>query len=141
MTPSKRTFIHAYTVSGQCLGTFALMSIDGQMSYGHLAWLSLIIEPCAYLSSVEHVRISGESVRMSNYFLVPGRCNGDAAPDRLIDALNGELTLPGVVVADKCTCGTSRTPSGGRHNDYCDGFAGQGCRGIVDGSRRCKCCV
>lgn len=143
MRPATRTYLHAYTADGQCMATFAITAIDGHISYGHLAWLSTLVEPCSYLKSLDHCRISAETAGMSAYFLAPHRCNGDAAPDRLIDALNGELTMPvgGAVVADKCTCGTSRTPSGGRHNDYCDGFAGQGCAGIVDGSRRCSCCV
>lgn len=149
MSAAKATYIHAYTADGQCLGTIALTAIMDSitkgyiMAYGYVAWLSGSVGDCLYMSSSDHVRIYATIVGMVGWFSYAGRNCGDKAPQRLIDALNGELTLPGgsAPVADKCTCGTSRTPSGGRHNDYCDGFPGRGCRGIVDGSRRCSCCV
>lgn len=141
MTTTKTTHIHAYTKDDVCLGTFALTSFDGQIAYGHLAWLSTNTEVCTHLCSSHHAIVEAGTVGMLTWFQYPGRCNGDKAPDRLIEALNGGITLVGVKigVAKKCTCGTSRSPGGGLHLGYCDGFAGRGCAGST-GIAGCSCC-
>ncbi len=143
---SQNTVIDAYNCYDELLGSFYFRRLNGHVVAGALyIYVDSIkhkTKTCSYLTSDDYSRIEAIDPTMIGWFL-HHRALGDAAPAWLLEALNGGITLPGpAMLNDKCTCGTSRTPSGGVHLDYCDNFAGRGCSGIVDAARkRCSCCV
>jgi hypothetical protein len=147
---NNNTVINAYNCYDELLGAFYFRRIDGHVVAGALyIYIDNIkhkTRTCSYLASEDYPIIEAIDPTMMGWF-IPSRNLGDPAPAWLLEAVNGGHTLPMPdaalgIVRDRCTCGTSRSPSGGVHLDYCDNFAGKGCAGIVDASKnRCACCV
>jgi len=146
---NNNTVINAYNCYDELLGSFYLRHLDGHVVAGtlyiYIDSRQRKTRTCRYLTSEDYPRMEAADPTMIGWF-IHTRMLGDASPAWLLEAINGGITLPGPVpgsaVQDKCTCGTSRSPSGGVHLDYCDNFAGKGCAGILDASKnRCACCV